>query len=153
MTFDMIEAKYRMLDGGGWSRASIALVLLVAAAISLSGCAYKGAKVVEGTDLAVGLNVPMTEGTMQLQLLNYLSGFRLGVDRNANMSVKYTTEETNSYFGVVSLMVRKTVETTVEPVADPDAATCTCGEGGECTCGEGCKCGKGEKCRPPGDDG
>lgn len=79
------------------------------------GCAYKGAKVVEGTDLAVGINFPAAEGEAQLQLLNYLSGFRLAVDRNAIMSVKYTTAETNSYFGLISTRTAKSVDAKVSP--------------------------------------
>lgn len=91
------------------------LPLFVLALGALCGCAYKGAKVTEGTDLAIGFNVPAAEGTAQLQVLNYLSGFRLAVDRNAVMSVKYTTAETNSYFGVVTTRSAKTVDATVEP--------------------------------------
>jgi len=96
---------------------SIAAAVMCAAAcgVVLTGCSYKGAKVVEGTDLAVGLNVPMTEGTIQLQVLNYLSGFRLGVDRNAAMSIKYTVAETNEYFGCVRTCVRKTIDASVDP--------------------------------------
>jgi len=97
------------------------LAVIVAAmiiAVLGTGCAYKGAKVVEGTDLAIGLNLPMTEGTMQLQVLNYLSGFRLGVDRNADLSVRYTVAETNDYLGCVHTRVFKTIDATVEPVAE-----------------------------------
>lgn len=91
------------------------LPLFVLALGAICGCAYKGAKVTEGTDLAIGFNVPAAEGTAQLQVLNYLSGFRLAVDRNAVMSVKYTTTETNSYFGIISTRSAKTVDATVEP--------------------------------------
>jgi len=90
-------------------------------ALCLCGCVYKGAKVVEGTDLAIGLNVPMSEGCLQLQALNYLNGFRLGVDRNANLALKYTVAETNSYLGVVTTRTYKTFDAAVEPVAElPD---------------------------------
>lgn len=93
-----------------------AAALLLALALYLAaGCAYKGAKVVEGTDLAVGINFPAAEGEAQLQLLNYLSGFRLAVDRNAIMRVKYTTAETNDYFGIISTRTAKTVDAAVEP--------------------------------------
>lgn len=105
-----------------WERFCIGAVILwpilaITALCTLfgSGCAYKGAKVVEGTDLAVGINFPAAEGVAQLQLLNYLSGFRLGVDRNAIMRVKYTTAETNSYFGCITTRSAKTVDAEVEP--------------------------------------
>ena len=100
--------------------------ILTAAALTaaLVGCTYKGAKVTEGTDLAIGLNIPVTEGTLQFQALNYLSGFRLAVDRNAIMRVKYTVAETNSYLGCVTTRVAKTVDATVEPceTVTPDGA-------------------------------
>ena len=81
----------------------------------LTGCIYKGAKVVEGTDLAVGFTVPQADGVAQLDVLNYLSGFRLGVAENAAMTVKYTVAETNSYFGCITTRTMKSIDATVEP--------------------------------------
>lgn len=100
--------------------SSLGLVLLTALALIIMattfvGCAYRGAKVVEGTDLAVGISVPATEGTLDLNVLNYLSGFRLAVDRNARLECKYSVAETNSYFGVISTKTHKKVEAKVEP--------------------------------------
>lgn len=80
-----------------------------------SGCLYKGVKVVEGTDLAIGLNIPSTDGVLQLQLLNYLSGFRLGVAENCRLKLEYITSYTNSYFGVVTTDGVKKIKATVEP--------------------------------------
>ena len=93
------------------------LVLAVALAVSLafSGCIYRGAKVTEGTDLAVGFTVPGTEGAMQFDALNYLTGFRLGVAENAALTVRYTCAETNSYLGVVTTRVYKSIDAKVEP--------------------------------------
>jgi len=108
-----------------WQIVSVAAALvaaLVAVAIFCNGCVYKGAKVTEGTDLAIGLNVPLSEGTLQLQVLNYLSGFRVAVDRNAIMTIKYAVAETNSYLGVVHTCVAKTAEVTVEPCETAPAA-------------------------------
>ncbi len=93
----------------------VAMAGLIALASLLSGCVYRGAKIVEGTDLAVGINVPSTEGTLQLQLLNYLSGFRLGVAENAALKMTYTTAESNDYFGVIHTRTTKQVSATVEP--------------------------------------
>ena len=95
---------------------TIKYALLVAMAlIGLYGCVHKGAKVVEGTDLAVGLNVPSSEGTLQLQLFNYLSGFRLGVAENAILTMKYTVAETNDFLGVFHTKIEKSIEAKVEP--------------------------------------
>jgi len=88
---------------------------LAALTLALSGCVYKGAKIVEGSDLAIGLNVPSTDGTLQLQLLNYLSGFRLGVAENAALTVEYSTVASNSYFGVVQTQTSKSISATVQP--------------------------------------
>ncbi len=99
-----------------------ALVVYFGVICLCGGCVYKGCKLVEGTDLAVGLNVPTTEGALQLQVLNYLSGFRLGVAENAALVVEYETFATNSYFGCVRTETTKRVKARVEPCAD-DAAT------------------------------
>ena len=102
-------------------RASLgcALLLALVAALSLAliccGCVYRGAKITEGTDLAVGINVPSAEGALQLQLLNYLSGFRLGVAENAALTLRYTCATTNTYFGVVHSETVKSIDATVSP--------------------------------------
>jgi len=98
------------------------LVLVVVLVVSLvfSGCVYKGAKVTEGTDLAVGFTVPGTEGAVSFDALNYLTGFRLGVAENAALTVKYTCAETNSYLGVVTTRVFKSIDAKVEPCETGD---------------------------------
>lgn len=93
--------------------AYVATALVVATC--LGGCIYKGAKVVEGTDLAVGFTVPGTDGAAQMDVLNWLSGFRLGVAENAALKVKYTVSETNDYFGIVHVRSNKTIDAKVEP--------------------------------------
>ncbi len=104
---------------GGWT-AEIAFFVgfcaVVAALALLHGCVYRGAKVVEGTDLAVGLSVPATDGAADLTVFNYLSGFRLGVAKDAEMTVKYSSAETNSWFGMCTTRSMKTVEATVTPL-------------------------------------
>lgn len=90
-------------------------LLIMACALALAGCVYKGAKVTEGTDLAIGFTVPGTDGAIQFDALNYLTGFRLGVAENAKLKVKYTCAETNSYLGVVTTRVYKHIDAKVEP--------------------------------------
>ena len=92
-----------------------ALCTLLALSLALSGCVYRGAKITEGTDLAIGLTVPGTEGVLQFNALNYLSGFRLGVAENAALTVEYSTVATNSYFGVVQTETAKRIKAKVEP--------------------------------------
>ena len=81
----------------------------------LAGCIYKGAKCTEGMDVSVGISVPGTEGAASLTILNYLSGFRLGVAENAALKVKYTVAETNDYFGVVHIRSWKTIDAKIDP--------------------------------------
>ena len=104
----------------------VALLLALAAALALalicSGCLYKGAKITEGVDLAVGLSVPGTEDTLQINALNYLSGFRLGVAENAALTLRYSCATTNTYFGVVHSETVKSIDATVSP-CETDAAS------------------------------
>ena len=94
-----------------WALATVAVAVALAA-----GCAYKGAKVVEGTDLALGFTVPGTDGAAQLDILNYLSGFRLGIAENAALKVKYTVAETNYWFwGAATTRTWKYIDAKVEP--------------------------------------
>ena len=86
------------------------------------GCVYKGAKVTEGVDLAVGLTVPGSDGALQLNALNWLSGFRLGVAENALLTVEYSSVSTNSFFGCIYTKSEKHIKATVEP-CETDAPT------------------------------
>ena len=96
-------------------RSSAFFALVFALSLALTGCVYRGAKITEGTDLAIGLTVPGTEGVLQFNALNYLSGFRLGVAENAALTVEYSTVATNSYFGVVKTETAKRIKAKVEP--------------------------------------
>ena len=94
-----------------WALAAVAVAVALAA-----GCVYKGAKVIEGTDLAVGFTVPGTEGAVQFDALNWLSGFRLGIAENSGLKVKYTVAETNDFFwGAATTRVWKSIDAKVEP--------------------------------------
>ena len=100
--------------GAAWF---IAAILLPATLLILGGCVqYKGAKVTEGTNLSIGLDVPGTDGAAQISILNYLSGFRVGVAEGAKMKLEYSVSETNSYLGVVHTCVGKKVDAMVEPI-------------------------------------
>ena len=107
-----LTATERACQGAALLLALLGFFALVALT---SGCLYKGAKITEGVDLAVGLSVPGTEDTLQLNALNYLSGFRLGVAENAALTLRYTCATTNSYFGVVHSETVKSIDATVSP--------------------------------------
>ena len=109
----------------GWLTGVLMGAVIFILATGVSGCVYRGAKVTEGTDFALGVNVPTAEGTFQFDLINYLSGFRLGVAENARLELRYTHAETNEYFGCVTTRTYKTVDAVVEPceVSAADAGT------------------------------
>ena len=107
-----LTATEKVCQGAALLLALLGFFVLVALT---NGCLYRGCKVVEGTDIAVGLSVPGTEDTIQLNALNYLSGFRLGVAENAALTLRYTCATTNSYFGVVHSETVKSIDATVSP--------------------------------------
>ena len=116
----------RKLNSTDLAATGCAILLALVAALSLmmmcGGCLYKGAKITEGTDIAVGLTVPGSEETVQLNALNYLSGFRLGIAENAALTLRYSCATTNSYFGVVHSETVKSIDATVSP-CEANAAT------------------------------
>ena len=106
-------------------KSTLKIVVLISSIALLFLCqsctTYKGAKIVEGTDLAVGINVPSTDGTLQLQLLNYLSGFRLGIAQDAALTMTYSINESNSYFAnLIHTDIKKTISATVSPTEKSD---------------------------------
>ena len=107
-------------DAGGARRRLSSLVPLapLVLAIALLGCASETVKVVEGTDLSVGFTIPGMEGEANFTVFNYLSGFKTTTAESNRVKLKYTTAETNDYFGVISTRVAKTVEAEIEPVVD-----------------------------------
>ena len=91
------------------------ILVIPAMCASLVGCAYRGAKITEGVDIAAGIDLPAAEGVAKFTALNYLSGFRLAVDRNARLTCDYSVSESNAYFGVIHTDTKKTVRAKVEP--------------------------------------
>ena len=94
--------------------------LCAAAALLLAGCAGDGVRVVEGTDLSLGVSVPGSEGVLDLTFLNYLSGFRLQAEANSRVKLKYSCCETNDYLGIVQTRSAKTIEAETVPTVEED---------------------------------
>jgi len=65
-----------------------------------TGCAYKGGKVVDGTNLEIGMHVPGTEWT--LTLLSYTGGMRFCGNDATLMVVSNDVCETNNYLYMVT---------------------------------------------------
>lgn len=97
-----------------------ALALPCLCALLLTGCAYRGGKVVDGTNLAIGLRVPGTE--WNVSVLDYIGGVRVAGQDSTHITVTHEVAETNTYFGVVATSRRSTLTADIEPLAAPTNA-------------------------------
>ena len=77
------------------------------------GCAYKGGKVVDGTNLCIGMTIPGTEWT--INALDYVGGLRVAGNDQTSICVSNEVMETNSYFGVVETRRHSRMTATIEP--------------------------------------
>ena len=77
------------------------------------GCAYKGGKVVDGTNLAIGITIPGTEWT--INALDYVGGLRVAGNDQTSITVSNEVVETNAYFGVVRTQRHTKMAATIEP--------------------------------------
>ena len=93
--------------------------LLTLALALLAGCStYKGGRVVDGTNLEIGLAIPGTEGMLTIDALSYTAGLKVcGADKTV-ISVTNFVSETNSYFGVVKTQRESWMAATITP-CDP----------------------------------
>lgn len=91
-------------------------LLAACAALLASGCVYKGGKVVDGTNLAIGMKIPGTE--WNVSVLDYIGGIRVAGQDSTHITVTHEVAETNSYFGVVTTSRRSTLTADIEPLSD-----------------------------------
>jgi len=94
-------------------------IAVAVAALALAGCVYKGGKVVDGTNLAIGMKIPGTE--WNVSVLDYIGGVRVAGQDSTHITVTNEVAETNSYFGVVTTSRRTKLVADIEPLADADA--------------------------------
>ena len=87
---------------------------------SLSGCTtYEGGKVVDGTNLEIGMTIPGTQWT--INFLSYTGGMKVGANDGARLEVTNEVWEINSYFGVISTERHTRTAAVVEPtIAEPE---------------------------------
>lgn len=79
-----------------------------------SGCTtYKGGKVVDGTNLAIGMRIPGTD--WNFNVLDYIGGMRVGAAEGCRLTVTNSVSETNSYFGVVETRRTSTLTAAIDP--------------------------------------
>ena len=76
-------------------------ILFVAILLLAAGCAYKGGRIVDGTNLEIGISVPGTEGYCTINALSYTGGLKVCGDEGTLILVTNRVAETNSYFGLV----------------------------------------------------
>ena len=89
------------------------ILAVLAIGVVCGGCAYKGGKVVDGTNLCVGMTIPGTEWT--INALDYVGGLRVAGNDQTSICVSNEVMETNSYFGVVETRRHSRMTATIEP--------------------------------------
>ena len=89
------------------------LLAILAIGALCNGCAYKGGKVIDGTNLAIGMTIPGTEWT--INALDYVGGLRVAGNDQTSICVSNEVIETNSYFGVVKTRRHSKMTATIEP--------------------------------------
>ena len=91
------------------------LLAILAIGALCSGCAYKGGKIVDGTNLCVGMTIPGTEWT--INALDYVGGVRVAGNDQTSICVSNEVAETNAYFGVVKTHRHSKMTATIEPTS------------------------------------
>lgn len=91
-------------------------ILFACAFLLASGCVYKGGKVVDGTNLAIGMKIPGTE--WNVSVLDYIGGIRVAGQDSTRITVTHDVAETNTYFGVFTTSRRSTMTADIEPLSD-----------------------------------
>ena len=89
------------------------LLAILAIGALCNGCVYKGGKVVDGTNLCIGMTIPGTEWT--INALDYVGGLRVAGNDQTSICVSNEVMETNSYFGVVETRRHSRMTATIEP--------------------------------------
>ena len=99
------------------------LLAIIAIGALCSGCVYKGGKIVDGTNLCVGMTIPGTEWT--INALDYVGGIRVAGNDQTSIRVSNEVSETNSYFGVVETRRNSKMTATIEPTETSSEANAT----------------------------
>ena len=96
------------------------LLAILAIGALFAGCAYKGGKVIDGTNLCIGMTIPGTEWT--INALDYVGGIRVGGNDQTRIAVTNDVVETNAYFGIVRTERHSKMTATIEPCVNEEEA-------------------------------
>ena len=97
----------------GWFRLMLCL-LFILLCIHFMGCVYKGGKVIDGTNFALGVDIPGTDWTFSV--LDYVSGIRVAGNEFTYIYVTNKVEEHNSYLGIVTTERKTESVSTIMPM-------------------------------------
>lgn len=95
-------------------------ILFITLISTQCGCLFKGGKVVDGTNLCVGMTIPGTEWT--INALDYVGGIRVGGNDQTSITVSNEVVETNAYFGIVRTERHSKMTATIEPCVNEEDA-------------------------------
>ena len=98
------------------NRLLVKMVALCAICTALGGCCYKGGKVVDGTNLEIGICIPGTEWS--INALSYTAGLKVAGNTATAIVVTNEVQETNSYFGVITMERKTKMSARIEPTED-----------------------------------
>ena len=96
------------------------ILAILAIGALCNGCAYKGGKVVDGTNLVIGMTIPGTE--WQINALDYVGGLRVAGNDQTRIAVTNDVVETNAYFGIVRTERHSKMTATIEPCVNEEEA-------------------------------
>lgn len=66
----------------------------------LCGCMQTGTRYLEGTSLQLGAYIPVSGQLYGVEAVSYVSGVRLGLPTNSNLTVVRTSSQETSWLGV-----------------------------------------------------
>lgn len=87
--------------------------IVILCCLSACGCVYKGGKVVDGSNVAIGMTVPGTEWS--INLLDYVSGLRVAGDSLTRVTVSNEVNEITRVLGIFESRRRSKMAAEVEP--------------------------------------
>lgn len=87
---------------------------LICCLLLLAGCQNPFFKSTDGTATQIGLSLPANE-SIQIQAISYLNGQSIYVKDIANIKYKFTSSQSNEYFGVIRTVNFRTSDLVINP--------------------------------------